>query len=257
MGLETSNGIWELNTSWPLGSDYIREGDNHFRNLKLAIVKTFPQITGPVTVTQQQLNSLGAVSGSVDAWFNELIDHIEAVGSIKMWDIANRAIPAGWVVANGAAVVGYGTVPDMRDRFVIGAAGGLAAGAVGGSYEGATGAAGSHTHINDETVLSIAQIPAHSHRIWAWNHGNDQDSDNKDFTSGNRGVTGPVEPLGHQYMSRSGSDAGTPFIEETGGSLGHTHGMQEAGAHAHTVSFVPPYYAALFIVKVAGFQVPV
>ncbi len=110
---------------------------------------------------------MGGISGTLPEWLNEILDHVEAAGTIKMWDIVNKSIPAGWVVCNGAAVANYGTVPDMRDRFVVGAGGNYAAGTVGvGST--ATSVDGEHSHPIEDVPLAVDQIPAHNHRIWAW-----------------------------------------------------------------------------------------
>jgi hypothetical protein len=59
-GLETVTHISDLNASWPLGSDLASTSDDHIRNIKTALKTDFPNITGPVTVTQAQLNAVGA-----------------------------------------------------------------------------------------------------------------------------------------------------------------------------------------------------
>jgi hypothetical protein len=64
-------------------------------------------------------------------------------GVILLWSGAEGAIPAGWVLCNGA----NGT-PDLRDRFVVGAGTTYAVGNTGGSA----------TH-----TLTTAEMPTHSH----------------------------------------------------------------------------------------------
>ena len=68
MPLENPAGqpyINDLNEDWPLGTDYPSDGDNHIRLIKDAIKATFPNITGPVTFTQDELNRGSVPSGSV------------------------------------------------------------------------------------------------------------------------------------------------------------------------------------------------
>ena len=46
-----------LNPDWPTGADFPSGGDNHIRGLKNVLKKTFPNLTGPVTLTQDEINS--------------------------------------------------------------------------------------------------------------------------------------------------------------------------------------------------------
>lgn len=63
MALETATYINTLNAANPTGSDPISSGDDHIRMVKAAIKATFPNITGPVLVTQDQINSGSGVGG--------------------------------------------------------------------------------------------------------------------------------------------------------------------------------------------------
>lgn len=58
MPLETATYINQLDAANPLGSDAIAAGDDHIRLIKSAVKATFPNITGPVTKTQAQINNL-------------------------------------------------------------------------------------------------------------------------------------------------------------------------------------------------------
>lgn len=62
MALETATYVNQLVQANPSGADYVREGDDHIRLIKRVLKSTFPNISGPVTVSQDQLNS---VFGSV------------------------------------------------------------------------------------------------------------------------------------------------------------------------------------------------
>ena len=62
MGLETGTYINSLNVSNPLGTDQKSTVDDHIRLLKATIKATFPNITGAVTATQAQLNTLPVIT---------------------------------------------------------------------------------------------------------------------------------------------------------------------------------------------------
>lgn len=59
MGVETPiEGIWSLNENWPLTGESRRQGDDHLRLIKDAILKTFAAINQPITATDEELNVL-------------------------------------------------------------------------------------------------------------------------------------------------------------------------------------------------------
>jgi hypothetical protein len=58
MTVESVTLISDLDQNNPAGGDSISEGDDHIRNIKRAIKNTFPNITDPVTATQDDLNKL-------------------------------------------------------------------------------------------------------------------------------------------------------------------------------------------------------
>jgi len=49
--------IDDLNPDWPSGSDFPSDGDDHIRGIKNVLKQTFPKLTGPVTLTQDEINS--------------------------------------------------------------------------------------------------------------------------------------------------------------------------------------------------------
>lgn len=85
MGLETVVYIDDLNSSWPLGTDNRSEGDDHLRNIKAAILATFPNITGAVSLTQTVLNSqaLNKFDATADPTVNE--DSGDGYGVGSLW----------------------------------------------------------------------------------------------------------------------------------------------------------------------------
>lgn len=62
MSVESANYINQLNSSYPAATDGLKEGDDHIRLIKSVLQNTFPNLTGPVTKTQADLNS--AITGS-------------------------------------------------------------------------------------------------------------------------------------------------------------------------------------------------
>lgn len=66
MGLETGTYISDLNANNPVNdTDIVGEGDDHIRLLKSTILNTFPNISGAMTLTHQQLNA-AAIKGEAN-----------------------------------------------------------------------------------------------------------------------------------------------------------------------------------------------
>ncbi len=61
--------ISDLNENWPAGTDLPDAGDDHLRGVKNVLKKSFPGITGPVTLTQDQINRGSVPSGSILPFF--------------------------------------------------------------------------------------------------------------------------------------------------------------------------------------------
>ena len=59
-GLETGTYISDLVATNPLSSDLASTADDHIRLLKSTIKTTFPNINNAVTVTDEQINAVGA-----------------------------------------------------------------------------------------------------------------------------------------------------------------------------------------------------
>lgn len=58
MALETATYISSLDTANPTAADQRKQGDDHIRLIKSTLQNTFPNITGAVTVTHTQLNTV-------------------------------------------------------------------------------------------------------------------------------------------------------------------------------------------------------
>lgn len=75
-------------------------------------------------------------------------------GAIIIWSGSVKNIPSGWVLCDGSEE----GIPDLRDRFVLGAGNNYAVGAKGGESE--------HT-------LTVDEMPSHSHKYTSPLKGND------------------------------------------------------------------------------------
>jgi microcystin-dependent protein len=225
MALETASYIDGLVATNPLGSDPLADADGHIRLVKSALKATFPNITGPVTVTQDSLNS-PLPSGGIIIWSGDI-----------------AAIPSGWLLCDG----GSGT-PDLRDRFVVGAGLGYAVGDTGGSVSVTLETANlpSHAHTLSSGVVStqttgiiIVSGGSHSHTVTT-------------NTAGTQPNEGGDAGGGYQGLITSSTSTHT----------GHVHGVTDAG-HTHTLSGSsglvgsasavenrPPYYALAYIMKI-------
>lgn len=214
MGLETSVYIDGLVPSNPTGSDLKSLGDDHLRLIKQTIKNTFPNITGAVTLTQAALNQLGNVELFIKS------------GMILMWTGTVETIPVGWKLCNGAGSISTGApVPNLIDRFPVGAGAKYAPLAVGGVETNA--AAGTIAVTVQDTILTIAQIPSHKHDVISY-----------------AGLDGGLPQINSGV---GGSSAGTQ-TRATGGGLGHNH-PATATFTGTPVTNLPPYCGVYFIIK--------
>lgn len=64
MALESATYINGLVSTNPTGTDVRSQGDDHLRLLKSTIKSTFPNVTGAVTATQDELNIIDGVTAT-------------------------------------------------------------------------------------------------------------------------------------------------------------------------------------------------
>jgi hypothetical protein len=242
MAVETASFISQLNASYPSGTDRVHQGDDHIRLLKAVLKATFPNISGPVTATQDQLNaqaSLGVPTGAIVAWYG-----------------SDTAVPAGWAICAGQTLTkanGTGTItlPDLRGRVVMGASTtylqgstpgtkdrSLSTASAGGhTHTGSTSAAGGHNHggTSGGTALSEDQLPAHKHYAFVGGQG----------SYGSGGVSGTAPAYGVTDNGNSGSAyiagavGGAATVgptSATGSGNTHTHSINSVADHTHTMS---------------------
>lgn len=155
-------------------------------------------------------------------------------GMIMMFYGDVNDIPAGWALCDG-----NNGRPDLRNRFIVGVGSDYVLGDVGGDdlLTGLVTASSGGAGTTSEHVLTIDEIPAHSHTFSTrGSNASSQGNSQRDFPrSYNEGDATTVESV---------------ETEVIGGGLGHTHTYSDA--HTHTIADQdnrPPYYALYFIIK--------
>lgn len=244
MAIETASYLSDLNISNPPGSDPVGQADDHIRLLKSVLKSTFPNLTGAVTSTQLQLN-YGVVP----------------TGAIIMWSGATTSIPSGWALCNGQTASksdgsGSVTVPDLRDRFIVGAGTTYAVGATGG----ATSNTPTITMTNASYALTKNDLPAynltvtdaghshtltdpgHAHSYVSYSYTRKGDGSGGDYMNGPSGTTTGSNTTGITIASNTTGVT----VNSAGGGLAHTHNNT---ATSSSVSTLSPYYALCFIYK--------
>lgn len=219
MALETATYINQLVSTNPLGSDPLADADGHLRLLKSTIKATFPNITGPVTATQAQLNTPFPAGG------------------IIMWSGSTGSIPSGWLLCDG-----NNSTPDLRDRFIIGSGNLFATGATGGSTTISTANLPAHTHSLSGTTSSDG---AHTHTV--------TDPGHTHTLSGNTyAKLGDYSAGAYIYAAAGGTTGSSTTGITIGSAAAHTHTFSgTSGSTGSGTAYYPPYYALAFIMKSA------
>lgn len=246
MAIETATYLSDLNVSNPPGSDPVGQADDHIRLLKSVLKSTFPNVTGAVNSTQAQLN-FGVVP----------------TGAIIMWSGATTSIPTGWALCNGQTATktdgsGTVTVPDLRDRFIVGAGSTYAVGATGG----ATSITTAVSITNDPVTLTTSQIPAHNHSATVSDPGHSHSINDpghshnirvgggagSGWTSLTQGENSWITSASNNTgISINGNGTGISVsISNSGSGNSHTHNNTLTNS-SHTT--LPPYYALCYIYK--------
>lgn len=159
-------------------------------------------------------------------------------GVIVIWSGSAGAIPSGWYLCDGT-----NSTPDLRGRFIVGAAGSYAVGATGGSADAIVV---SHTHTG-----TASSNGAHQHYTMRRFEGYPWGYYDRSVADQSFGI-GLNDGGGSSYLL-SGANDGT-FYEPNGGLSSNN------GSHTHTITVdttgssgtnanLPPYYALCYIMK--------
>jgi microcystin-dependent protein len=255
---------------------------------KLETTSTGAIVTGITSTTDLNVSNNASITGT--ATIGQINSQsIAPIGSVVMWSGNVTSVPTGWLLCNGSAVsrttfsalfaitgttfgAGNGSttfnLPNLMDRFVVGAGSAYARNATGGTTTH------NHTGNTDGTALGITQIPRHNHTI-----GGDGDHNHLTVNSGEIGgsrFNSLVDNGGRPHMVRTGSYsqdnyryaiAGTgsgPDSGRTNNGGFHSHGGgtglsggDGAGntvAHTHPIQSannLPPYIALGYIIRYA------
>ena len=119
MGIETPTPVYidDLDASLPGATDPLSQADDHLRNIKSVLKQTFPNINGPVTSTQAELDApraVPAINGDgTNATFNTGID------AAKIKTLVGINEPA--ITTDGTNVSLYSGIDSAAIRTAIGA----------------------------------------------------------------------------------------------------------------------------------------
>jgi hypothetical protein len=249
LAIETATYLSDLNVANPPGSDPVSQADDHIRLMKNVLKATFPNITGAVTATQAQLNT-----GSVPT------------GAIIMWSGATTAIPTGWALCDGSTYAkqdgsGNVSVPDLRDRFIVGAGNSYTVSATGGSTSNTPTisiTSGSYALTQNDLPsynLAVNESPhshsatstdsGHNHAIF--NSGNNANGGGAGWVLQGSNNTGKFTETSTANITTTVSSAKTNLtVSSGGGGAAHSH---PTSATSSSVSTLSPYYALAFIYK--------
>lgn len=202
MGLESVSFIDDLVITNPVTSDPRNEGDDHIRNIKKAILATFPNITAAVTPTHTELNYVDGVTSSIQTQLDSKGAGGDDIPATTHMLFFQASAPVGWSQTTAHN--------DKAFRVVSGTGGGN-----GGSVAFETAfASKSVSGTTDSHVLVLAETPAHSHQVQFG------------------GLAGGLKGFG-----RGSSNSGNYSTENSGGGGGHTHGFS-ANAIDLDVSYI-------------------
>jgi hypothetical protein len=123
MGLETVTNIDDLVVTNPLSTDARSQGDDHIRNIKLALKTDLPNITGVMTATQAELNvNTGVTGGTVTASKTVVVD---ASSKVDVWNVDNLVFNGNDISSTSADIdlspTTNVTMPSDTAKFVMGA----------------------------------------------------------------------------------------------------------------------------------------
>jgi hypothetical protein len=244
MSIETANYISQWNPAIPADTDPVSETSAILRQVKTVLQNQFTSLgANPVTVTATQINQ-----------------GVAPFGAIIMF-AAGLTVPTGWHVCDGSTVAksdgsGNVTLPNLVDRFIVGAGNLYSAGSTGGSTTVTP------TITVGGTALSVANLPS-SPIVTLHDSGHNHTL----HDPGHHHTTGVVAGVANNGFSISApwSDPASNPINTSTNTTGITIDANGTGItltsngtdtpHAHTassstVSTLSPYYALVFIMKI-------
>lgn len=292
--------ITGINVATPADTAFVGDGAAEIRALKAAVRAVFPGLNAAVT----KPSAYGTNTGSTEvtsADMSQLFTDMESIvgdnatgvfakGMIMMWSGTNGNIPTGWALCDGNAgtAINGVTIPDLTDRFIVGAGDTYTVGASGsgsvtvsslttsspkdpsdGTTAKVTLSVGSSTtgtadiQIADHT-LTEDNIPKHFHYV----AGNDDFNGNNSISPG-QGISTSATLASqatdgssddeYRFASSASSDADTfessQWPDRAGAVTAVTHSGTANYDHVHSLtggsfsgSALPDYYALSYII---------
>ncbi len=128
MGIETPPPVYidDLDSSLPGTTDPLAQADDHLRNIKSVLKQTFPNINGPVTSTQAELDAPRAVpainSDGTNATFNTGIDAAKIKALVGVVEPAIASDGTSPTLSSGITVDDLRTLLQIRalDAYPVG-----------------------------------------------------------------------------------------------------------------------------------------
>jgi hypothetical protein len=197
-------------------------------NQILIPISSPPTIGGSVILTSANLlSNLPAGAGAV------------LTNMIVFWHGSSGAIPTGYALCDGTA----GT-PDLRDQFIVGGGGSLAA---TGTYASTTGSTSAGTPVVSGGTIVAANLPQHYHSSVIYGGGAGQVVGPKGTGAGGNYFTGGSGAgVAINWNTDNGYSTGGVALSATPTPLSFS-GTALAG-HTHSVA-APPYTAVFAIMK--------
>lgn len=147
--------------------------------------------------------------------------------AIIMWSGNEDTIPSGWYICNGQTVSGK-TLPDLRERFIVGAGSTYSVGDTGGNTS--TSVTASFTVLSH--TITADEMPLHTHP-WL------------DHTNAYGICYNPISGVTCAVGSATGASRTTG---NTGEGMGHTHTGNSITFD--DIAYEPYYYSLYYIMKV-------
>jgi hypothetical protein len=126
MSLESATYINQLVPTNPVASDPLSTADDHLRLIKAALKATFPNITGPMELSQDDLNGLpDSTTAALDTLETSLTAAIAAAVSASEAATKQALYPVGSIYVNAtvdtnpASLLGFGTWVAFGDGRVL------------------------------------------------------------------------------------------------------------------------------------------
>jgi microcystin-dependent protein len=243
--------IGDIVVSDPPGTEDLNLGDNAIRSLARALKNAFPNSTGADAYTGNLSDLNGLVGGA-----------IVPKDCLMQWAGDQTTFPNGpdgWTICDGR-LRGDGVTlsPDLRGMFVIGS---QPDGDGGNKPE--SGDTGGNTEVDirnsngslvvfetEETTLTEAQIGSHSHPMFTTQKTDGDAALGADDLVAYWGFDNSSDLA---YKAQP-STFGTATLGKTGPSgagsaQGHKHSFSIDGSSTNTWANVPPFFAALYIIK--------